>query len=230
MATKPWAVSKRHRGGVGLVAAPALGGYAPAEVSVTVQSGDNLTRIANHLPPGALPEYKGNVRALADYNDIADPSRIYVGQVLRVPSRISTQAPPVVDDGARALVTSLLDGTHATTLVEAAVNGAYWHSLLEGTSAMERALPAEGDVANPWLLNAAALADLQRLRYPAAVRRLRRAVSLAPGDPVLRGNLGQALYWAGQTDDARAELLRARELGLHSNAVDDLLRQLETAP
>jgi tetratricopeptide (TPR) repeat protein len=90
---------------------------------------------------------------------------------------------------------------------------------------MERALPAEGDVANPWLLNAAALADLQRLRYPAAVRRLRRAVSLAPGDPVLRGNLGQALYWAGQTDDARAELLRARELGLHSNAVDDLLRQ-----
>jgi LysM repeat protein len=60
---------------------PSPGGQPPSPTptgtSYTVQVGDNLFRIALR--------YNLNYVYLAQYNGIANPSRIYVGQVLRIP-------------------------------------------------------------------------------------------------------------------------------------------------
>ncbi len=60
---------------------PSPGGQPPSPTptgtSYTVQPGDNLFRIALR--------YGLNYVYLAQYNNIANPSRIYVGQVLRIP-------------------------------------------------------------------------------------------------------------------------------------------------
>jgi len=53
-------------------------GPLPVIHTVTVQPGDTLSRIA--------AKYGVSLQALAKANDIADPDRIYVGQVLRIPS------------------------------------------------------------------------------------------------------------------------------------------------
>ena len=52
---------------------------SPGETTYVVQRGDNLFRIALR--------YNMNYLYLAQYNGIANPSRIYVGQVLRIPPR-----------------------------------------------------------------------------------------------------------------------------------------------
>lgn len=60
---------------------PSLGAQPPSppasETSYVVQPGDNLFRIALR--------YKMSYLYLAQYNGIANPSRVYVGQVLRIP-------------------------------------------------------------------------------------------------------------------------------------------------
>jgi len=62
---------------------PSPGGQPPSlptgETTCVVQPGDNLFRIALR--------YNMDYLYLAQYNRIANPSRIYVGQVLRIPSR-----------------------------------------------------------------------------------------------------------------------------------------------
>ena len=56
------------------------GGQPPADgTTYVVQAGDNLFRIALR--------YNLSYTYLAQYNGIANPSRIYVGQVLRIPPR-----------------------------------------------------------------------------------------------------------------------------------------------
>ncbi|MCD4828286.1 MAG: LysM peptidoglycan-binding domain-containing protein [Candidatus Cloacimonetes bacterium] len=214
---------RRH----GLVVVPALGAFEPSEVRIVVKRGDNLTHIARNLPPGALPEYRGNVRAIADYNGIDDPSLIQVGQVIRVPSRKLVEAISAPPDSTRLLVERLLDATHATDIAETAVNRAVWRHKLNGAVAMESALPVHGGAANSWLLNARALADIHRLRYETAVRQLRWAVELAPGQPVLHANLGAALFWSDQPEEAALHLRRAIDLGYTSETVIDLLRRIE---
>jgi LysM repeat protein len=68
---------------VGQVLTVPGGGQPPSppggETSYTVRPGDNLFRIALR--------YNMNYLHLAQYNGIANPSRIYVGQVLRIPPR-----------------------------------------------------------------------------------------------------------------------------------------------
>jgi len=66
---------------VGQVLTIPVGGQPPSPpgggTSYTVRPGDNLFRIALR--------YNMNYLDLAQYNGIANPSRIYVGQVLRIP-------------------------------------------------------------------------------------------------------------------------------------------------
>lgn len=57
--------------------------------SYTVQSGDNLSRIA--------AQFGTSVSALVSANGIADPNRITVGQVLRIPATVDQSGNPVVD-------------------------------------------------------------------------------------------------------------------------------------
>ena len=65
-------------GGGGLVSVPAyLSGGPPAGRSYTVLRGDNLYRIALR--------FGTTVQALVQANNIADPDRICVGQVLCIP-------------------------------------------------------------------------------------------------------------------------------------------------
>jgi LysM repeat protein len=58
---------------------PSAGGQQPSPGGTTyvVQPGDNLFRIALR--------YNMSYRRLAEYNGIANPSNIYVGQVIRIP-------------------------------------------------------------------------------------------------------------------------------------------------
>ena len=67
------------------------GGSAPSGATYSVQRGDTLSAIA--------ARYGVSMWTLAQYNGISNPSRIYVGQVIRFPGGTATPAQPTTPAG-----------------------------------------------------------------------------------------------------------------------------------
>lgn len=84
----------------------------PSDSSYTVQPGDTLFSIARR--------YGLNVYQLASLNGIWNPSRIYVGQVLRIPSGQGPLPTPVPAQP-RAELLSIIESNNVNS-----INGVYW--------------------------------------------------------------------------------------------------------
>ncbi len=175
--------------------------FQPSETEITIASGDNLTRISRNLPPGADPAYRDNVKAIAEYNNLADPSRIYVGQKIRIPILKPEAESVIIPMEDRSRIEELLEMTYSTRVVETSINSALWAFRLEGLSSMRERLPSHSLLDNPYLLDAQALSQMYSGSYEEAEKLLQWALNERKTSPILRANLIKAMQLLQRSDE-----------------------------
>ncbi len=175
--------------------------FRPDETEITIEKGDNLTRISRNLPTNADPAFRDNIRAIAEYNSIDDPSRIYVGQKIRIPVFKPAIDTLRISDADRALIEGLLDRTYNTRIVETSISSALWRFRLDGVSAMRERLPSPSLLDHPELLNAQALSLVYSGEYEQAAELLRWALKSREVSPILQRNLERIMKLAGDDDE-----------------------------
>ncbi len=171
--------------------------FQPDETVITIKPGDNLIRISKTLPANANAEFRDNVRAIAEYNGIDDPSRIYVGQEIKIPTFKPSIDSLRVSDEDKALVSELLDKTYNTRIVETSISSALWSFRLEGVSGMRDRLPTHSILDHPQLLNTQALTLVYSGDYKQAEDLLEWALKASKDSPILKKNLDKIKQLAG---------------------------------
>ncbi|MEK6710476.1 MAG: tetratricopeptide repeat protein [Nitrospinota bacterium] len=91
----------------------------------------------------------------------------------------------------------------------------------------EYAFALEGDPANVHYFNRLGIAFRRQKKYQEAIENYRKALKVAPNDPVLHYNLALALAESGQWSQAVGTLRRALVLDPRFKAAEELLRRIE---
>ncbi len=184
-----YSISKTPRQYRTLAITESIEDFQPDETEITIEKGDNLTRISRNLPVNADPSFRDNIRQIAEFNSIDDPSRIYVGQKIRIPILKPSVDTLKISEVDRLLVEDLLDRTYNTRIVETSISSALWSFRLDGVSAMRERLPSHSILDYPQLLNAQALSNVYSGEYDQAEDLLQWAVKARATSPILKKNL-----------------------------------------
>lgn len=215
----------------GLSMSALVGDFQPDEIEIEIQRGDNLLGISKRLPPEVMPQYHNNVRAISEYNGIDNPSRIYVGQILKVPVRKITHLDSLlVPDPILALGKRIIHDILSSQYREIAVNRSLWRYRTEDWISLRGSLPSRGGLDDPYWLNARAIVAMHEGNSVMAIRYLDWALEILPDEPVLHANLGLACFSANQTHRAYEHLRFAWDHGVRSrNVVTTLIVLMEEA-
>jgi len=77
-------INKKHVNLDGLVLQNEAKFYHSEDVIITINKGDNLYHISKNLPKNVDPYFINNVKAISEYNNLENPSKIFVGQKIKI--------------------------------------------------------------------------------------------------------------------------------------------------
>jgi phosphoribosylformylglycinamidine (FGAM) synthase PurS component len=208
-----------------LVMAMEMDKFEVTETEYTIQAGDNLKSISNRLPLNTDPFFENNVKAIADYNNISNPSKIKVGQILKFPAVVSQKDEFKISSKDSLLVNELLNTLYTSDLVQVSINKAYWIYKLESGNEMGRALPKRGGFDSAFLLNAKGISAVYKQDYQRAVEYFTKANALNPNSKVIKNNLCQSLYLNQQIDEAKLIYLELKLEDKQAEYLDEIFEK-----
>ncbi len=186
------------------------------DVVIVVKPGDNLTQISRNLPINALDHYKDNVAAISEYNDITDPSRIKVGQKIKIPVKVPSASDITVSDEDKSEVDELLNTLLTTNLAEIKITQAYWNLQLKDINAMKKHTP--GNILNtPGMLNIKAIEAVAENNLDEADRLLKQAILIDSTSHIYLFNKAVIDFQTGKYQESYDNLVNSIELGAGSD-------------
>ncbi len=199
----------------GLVIDQQLSETTQKNVVIVVKPGDNLTQISRNLPVNALDHYKDNVAAISEYNNIADPSRIKVGQKIKIPVKVPSASDITVSEKDKANVDELLNTLLTTNLAELKITQAYWNLQLKDINAMKKHTP--GNTLNtPSMLNIKAIEAVAENNLDKADRLLTQAIKIDSTSHIYMFNKAVIDFQSGNYQKSYDTFINSIELGAGS--------------
>lgn len=186
----------------GLVLLPKIQELKQRDHIITVEKGDNLIQISRSLPSNALENYKNNVIAICEYNDIKNPQMIKVGQTIKIPIKEIDHGKNKESLHNQALTEKLLNKIYTANFIEIMVNKATWFNKIKPSTNLLTILPNRGGVDNFSLLNIKAINKLKNGDYDKAAKLLKWAIKIKPDSDILKRNLAVALFMKGNKKKA----------------------------